>query len=115
MDKYKELSRQLQYCGDEGKCQSCEFYRETEPCSQNLLDAAADAIEELLNVKWHESCTDCPLYDKEKHRCPRFNAVIPMTIEDALAELPSAQPEPEHTMEEFMYCQDLGSPEDGSL
>ena len=29
--------------------------------------------------------------------------------------LPSAQPEPEHTMEEFMYGQDLGSPEDGGL
>lgn len=25
------------------------------------------------------------------------------------------EPEPEHTMEEFMYGQDLGSPEDGSL
>ena len=32
-----------------------------------------------------------------------------------MSELPSAQPEPEHTMEEFMYGQDLGSPEDGSL
>ena len=30
-------------------------------------------------------------------------------------QLPSAQQEPEHTMEEFMYGQDLGSPEDGSL
>ena len=30
-------------------------------------------------------------------------------------ELPSVQQEPEHTMEEFMYGQDLGSPEDGSL
>ena len=29
--------------------------------------------------------------------------------------LPSAQPEPEHTMEEFMYGQELGDPEDGSL
>lgn len=29
--------------------------------------------------------------------------------------LPSAQPESEHTMEEFMNGQDLGSPEDGSL
>ena len=27
----------------------------------------------------------------------------------------SAQPEPEHTMEEFMYGQELGDPEDGSL
>ena len=30
-------------------------------------------------------------------------------------ELPSAQQEPGHTMEEFMYGQDFGSPEDGSL
>ena len=29
--------------------------------------------------------------------------------------LPSAQPEPERTMEEFMYGQDMGNPEDGSL
>lgn len=48
MKDYKELSKQLRYCGDVGKCQSCEFYRKTEPCSQNLLGEAADAIEELL-------------------------------------------------------------------
>ena len=29
--------------------------------------------------------------------------------------MPPAQPEPEHTMEEFMYGQDMGNPEDGSL
>ena len=29
--------------------------------------------------------------------------------------IPPIQPEPEYTMEEFMYDQDLGSPEDGSL
>ena len=34
---------------------------------------------------------------------------------NTIRELPHAQPEPEHTMEEFMYGQDLGSPEDGSL
>ena len=32
-----------------------------------------------------------------------------------LMSLPSAQPEPERTMEEFMYGQDMGNPEDGSL
>ena len=32
-----------------------------------------------------------------------------------LMQLPSVQPELEHTMEEFMYGQDLGSSEDGSL
>ena len=30
----------------------------------------------------HESCTDCPLYDHDKHRCPRFNKVIPTTIQE---------------------------------
>ena len=33
----------------------------------------------------------------------------------AIQRLKSAQQEPEHTMEEFMYGQDLGDPEDGSL
>ena len=37
------------------------------------------------------------------------------TVKQLLKGLPSAQPESEHTMEEFMYGQDLGSPEDGSL
>lgn len=39
--------------------------------------------------------------------------------EQALTEikdmLESAQPEREYTMEEFMYGQDMGNPEDGSL
>ena len=34
---------------------------------------------------------------------------------DELENLPPAQPEPERTMEEFMYGQDMGNPEDGSL
>ena len=32
-----------------------------------------------------------------------------------IEQLPSAQPEHEYTMEEFMYGQDMGNPEDGSL
>lgn len=32
-----------------------------------------------------------------------------------LEDLPSAQPEHEYTMEEFVYGQDMGNPEDGSL
>ena len=34
---------------------------------------------------------------------------------NAISNLPPAQPEPERTMEEFMYGQDMGNPEDGSL
>ena len=36
-------------------------------------------------------------------------------VRKMLKELPPAQPEPERTMEEFMYGQDMGNPEDGSL
>ena len=50
---------------------------------KNLPSAQPD--ERML----HESCTDCPLYDKDRHSCPRFNKVIPVT----LRELQSAQPE----------------------
>ena len=32
----------------------------------------------------HESCTDCPLYDHNRHRCPRFNKVIPTTIQEIM-------------------------------
>lgn len=32
--------------------------------------------------KYGEWCTECKEYDKEKHSCPRFNAVIKKTIEE---------------------------------
>lgn len=35
--------------------------------------------------------------------------------EIAVRNKPSVQPEREHTMEEFMFGQDMGNPEDGSL
>ena len=60
-----------------------------------LIEAYINDMKELPSVQpeeiaLHESCTDCPLYDKDRHRCPRFNKVIPET----LRELQSAQPEP---------------------
>lgn len=36
-------------------------------------------------------------------------------ILNSIQQLPSAQPESEWTMEEFMVGQDMGNPEDGSL
>ena len=53
---------------------------------------AIDAIDKALSRTFTEPCGEMILKD-----------------------VPSAQQEPEHTMEEFMYGQDLGSPEDGSL
>ena len=46
-------------------------------------------IEPQPEISLDESCTDCPLYDKDRHSCPRFNKVIPET----LRELQSEQPE----------------------
>ena len=93
MDKYKEITRCLRELAESQA--ETEYQYGVDANDMYVVWQAANAIEELLNVKLHESCTDCPLYDKDNHRCPRFNAVIPTAIEDALAELPSAQPESE--------------------
>lgn len=49
--------------------------------------------------------------------CMKYNGqgYVWSCIMGDLRKLPSAQPEPERTMEEFMYGQDMGNPEDGSL
>lgn len=57
---------------------------------KDYFDAVSDAIAMLRNLPsvqpddaaLHESCTDCPLYDHDRHSCPRFNKVIPRTIEE---------------------------------
>lgn len=46
--------------------------------------AGQDAQSEYVAL--HESCTDCPLYDRKNHNCPRFNRVIPTAIRDAQPE-----------------------------
>lgn len=47
-------------------------------CGEGELSAEPD------DAALHESCTDCPLYDHDRHRCPRFNKVIPTTIQEIL-------------------------------
>lgn len=39
--------------------------------------------ERLTDYSFEESCTECPAYDTENHRCPRFNQVIRMALKDA--------------------------------
>ena len=39
--------------------------------------------ERLTDYSFEESCTDCPAYDTENHRCPRFNQVIRTALKDA--------------------------------
>lgn len=62
----------------------------------NLI--SRQAVKEWL-AKW-EGYIDADIIARMQHR---------------IIDIPSAQPEPEHTMEEFMYGQELGDPEDGSL
>lgn len=54
---------------------------------EGALAAVRDRISELPpaqpeEIALHESCTDCPLYDKDRYRCPRFNKVIPETLRE---------------------------------
>lgn len=58
---------------------------------QNMNDIDRQTILALPSAEpdermLHESCTDCPLYDKDRHSCPRFNKVIPETLREVMAE-----------------------------
>ena len=46
----------------------------------------APTIEPQSEISLDESCTDCPLYDKDRHSCPRFNKVIPEVLREVMAE-----------------------------
>ena len=61
-------------------------------CRSRCLVDVTQVIEYVENaptveaVRLDESCDDCPLYDHDKHNCPRFNKVIPETIAEISAE-----------------------------
>ena len=58
-------------------------------------------------------CNECPGFDKDD--CFKLSdKTRKKWTEEIIKALPSVQPE-ERTMEEFMYGQDMGNPEDGSL
>ena len=80
----KYLMTNMNWYDEDGYESDDDFKRE---CKTELINGvpSAQPDERML----HESCTDCPLYDKDRHSCPRFNKVIPVT----LRELQSAQPE----------------------
>jgi len=50
-----------------------------------------------------------------KEVTPAYMLINKAEVMTELMMLPSAELEQEHTMEEFMYGQELGNPEDGSL
>lgn len=58
------------------------------------MRSAMDHLQRILRgmpsaepeISLHESCTDCPLYDKDRHSCPRFNKVIPETLREVMEE-----------------------------
>lgn len=52
----------------------------------------------------------CTVYGRSEEGMATAKELI-----QAIKNLPSAQPEHEYTMEEFVYGQDMGNPEDGSL
>lgn len=40
-------------------------------------------LKSLRGAKLAESCIDCPVYDHERHSCPRYNRIIPEAVEMA--------------------------------
>ena len=60
-------------CPDKDKCPDVNFI-----CpDRELFRMIKPAYPEL-----DETCYDCPMYDKEKHFCPRYSRVIPDTIKE---------------------------------
>ena len=75
----------------------CDSFKRRRNRMNDLIDRAV-----AINALWQAE-KDLPYYD---------SAQVAVNVIKAL---PSAQPECDHTMEEFMYGQDMGNPEDGSL
>ena len=71
-------------------------------------DATSDLISRQDAIRWIK--TECNPYGK-----PTLDFESVKRVMKHLEQMPSVQPEPERTMEEFMYGQDMGNPEDGSL
>lgn len=67
---------------------ACEDIYERDRTIDNAINEIRILPSAQPEISLHESCTDCPLYEKDRHRCPRFNKVIPKT----LRELQSTQP-----------------------
>ena len=66
-DRYDSLQTAIKWTIEQyrKRITELELYGRSEAAL--VMSQAADAIEKLLNANTHESCTDCPLYDKE-HR-----------------------------------------------
>lgn len=73
--------------------------------SERLTDDDFETIRIHLNAYKEKLCNQRRWKEAEDYQ----------RIIDRFMAFASAQQEPEPTMEEFMYGQDLGSPEDGSL
>ena len=71
-------------------------------------DTTSDLISRQAAIRWVK--TECNPYGK-----PTLDFESGKRVMKHLEQMPPAQPEPERTMEEFMYGQDMGNPEDGSL
>ena len=66
--------------------ESYECHQFCYPCKTIIDVIDASPTVEPEDIAPHESCTDCPLYDCDRHNCPRFNKVIPKVIMDIQSE-----------------------------
>ena len=80
-----------------------------------------EIVVEYPSISTYPECEGKPYfsikYTEDRQDFIGYGTYKPDVLSEYLKKdfMPSAQPEPEHTMEEFMYGQELGNPEDGSL
>ncbi len=108
------------------------WYNKDGDCYQHLMREAAELLSEQSAIQpeerteTHAETHACDLISRQAavelamKYCPDDDGAVQCDgdirgLLDELENLPPAQPEPERTMEEFMYGQDMGNPEDGSL
>ena len=117
IEKLREFCKLRAFCElypDACQKDDCEIYMAIEAlsCSEKPNDSdlisRQEAITEICDVRCGEYKVECESYNNRNYisNCDYIRSLL---------NLPSAQPEHEYTMEEFMFGQDMGNPEDGSL
>ena len=66
-------------------CKEKERYCQGNDCSLCVWDKATEIVNQLAEEYKHcikSSCSNCEVYDKEKHYCPKWCDVIKGTVEE---------------------------------
>jgi len=69
----------------------------------------------MIDIRELNPCLDCENYDYESRLCKKYSGYTPEKRMDEIIDALCNTPICEHTVEEYMYGQNAGNLEDGSL